>query len=441
MNKITENWDTKAGLIVYTIAVPFAVSLTTLGVTKSPWAALAVFLCFWIPYGIAWKVRRSFWFIKKKINIVFALHNVDGSEGVSGLIRIIEHQIRQEITQQIGIIRSRRVKIKFLPSDRRIANTEEAERKIKKGYVGHTLMVWGSVIKVGDEVSCRRNNFTYEFSLNRYYPEITREEIKRKFGVSMQKTIDSASWNLNLSKTGQFGTYVNNLYDISFYIIGRTLLTTSNHGKGIEILESLLSRTNSMPEIERRQRGGFISSLAEILAEAHWILAGANIFSDRKKMEYHCERALRYREYHYGANLMMAYIRERFYDDEEGAEFRLMRAETFARSRQQDHYFSRAYFALKRGQYKKAIAFYKKLEKADLELSPVPLSAAEDLRGVFEKTKEKAFLFGEAYIAFTWLPQYRRGGGKSLFKKFIKNVNNDENYTDLINEVARILEN
>lgn len=433
LDRLGKNWDTKLGLLNFTILV-CALSIgiwKLISKVQAQQILIIAFLALSIYYA-AWVYKRLLIFIIfNRVNVVFAFYNASRTQNIEDYIKNINSLFRQSLQSN----HLKKVKFHTVGSDKNIKSIQQASKHIKSSYVGQTILVWGEVIEVDGEIRCKNTNFTYEFRTT-YYNDQEFEEIKSRFSADLNENFKNYNWNLNLKKRFEIETYADNIHDLSLYILARTLFSVGKFNEGITILHSLIITIESAAA----NSSGRIATLntAKKLISAAYLQTANNLEfkKDKQEIKSRVELALKYNQKSYDANLAMAYIYEVHEDDEEKSLEFLRKAEEFHGSGQNAHLVSKAYFYLKNGRFKDALNLYRTIKRTSLQTNPVTL--AENLKDVFNKYKTPQFIFAEGFIKYIWLPA---SDGKRRLKHFLKVTENETNiYEDLRNEAILILE-
>ncbi len=434
LNKLGWDWDSKDGLKNH--AILFVILFFLLLGFKPEWSFVwlcALLVCL-STYYLVWKVRRSIKFILfKRVNIVFALYNATESEQISKYLKNFESNFRQQLNNY-GLFN---IRVHFLASDRRISSAVEAEKLVKNGYAGHTLIVWGELTEHENDIKCKNTNFTYEFAFKKYFPKVEMEEMKMWFNENIQSALNTLNWNLNLKNRQQLETYADNIKDTSIYILGRTLLIAGETENGIEVLKKLLSSLTSLPFYDCIRRGGTITILKELLSVIYERMSSKDFW--KKNWEPMLEKldiALKYNKDNYNAHISLAFYFERVKNDEVESKKHIDIAERTHKRGQNGYLISKAYFYFKHDLLKEGLEIYKMLKRSYLDTNEALL--VEDFRNLYEQRKQLQFLFLEGLVKLHW---YKNSEGKKILKKFLRTASkNQEKFKVLIEEANSLLE-
>ncbi len=399
-------WDTNKGLWIFfglwTVLFISVFALNELPlITRLVLPGIVLFI-----YYFAWKRRRSPSILFKRSNVVFAFYSASETPQIDEFLKNFQTRFSQNFRSHNL---DKQVNLVFLPKDKEIKNSREAEKLVQNGYVGHTILIWGNLETFSGNVSCRTTFFSYEFAFQRYFPKMSAEDIKRIFKNEIDKINLKLLWdskNLNIEK--QFSNYFENIYDVGLYTLALTLLTVGEDQKSVKTLESIIFSMNSLNPIEKYKRLGILAEINRLLSNIYLGQAMPYRFDHTDIGEEKVRLAVSYDPHSYAANLMYAYFLEKNMKDESLVRKHLAEASRFARTRQNDHYFSLAYLDLKNEKFDDALKIYKMLEKYDMHNINF-LDIATFFDDAYKNTKKLQYLFAKGLIRFNWYNDPKEG--------------------------------
>jgi hypothetical protein len=220
LDRLGKNWDTIAGLKDHSILIILLTLVSFISIHGYKIYVLSAGLVFLTAFYSIWKFKRLIKFIIfNRINIVFCFYNVSSSAEVERYLK----NFQSEFLIRLQNFNLKRIKVSFLPTDRRIQSRQEAETLVQNGYLGQTLIVWGELTETSQDIKCSNINFTYELATKKYFPNLSFEKVKDWFTQETQKSINSYSWNLNLKNRIELESYTDNIKDIALYTLARTV--------------------------------------------------------------------------------------------------------------------------------------------------------------------------------------------------------------------------
>lgn len=431
LDRLGKNWNTVPGLRDHSILIIALIVVAVIPGTGYRLYILIAGLVFLTLLYSAWNFKRLIKFIIfNKINIIFCFYNVSGS------IEVDEHinNLQSEFLARLQNFNLKRIKIYFLPTDRRILSRNEAEGLIQQGYNGQSLIVWGEFTKTHSDIKCRTTNFTYEFSVRKYLPHFVSEKIQEWFVQETQESVNCYNWNFNLKNRVELESYADNVKDIAVYTLARTLLSVGKVDDSIEMLTNLLNTLENTPYHIRINRGSIISAIKNLLGSIYFKLADESFYKKNwNRVELHLNDSLRFDPRSYPSNILMAYFHEVVKDDEVKSRYYLNVAGEHHMHGQNAHLLCNAYFEFKNERFEKAIEIYRMLKRSIPETNLVML--AENLRESYEKSKSLQFLFAEGFVKYVWLGD---NSGKVRLRRFLK-VANQEKFKVLREEAGLVL--
>ncbi len=434
LEKLGKKWTTVEGLRNHSILIFFLlVYFIKTFPEEKLYLVCACFLALTIFY-MAWKWNRSLKFVMfNKINVVFCFYNATKTMKVDRYLLNFESEFRNQVAQ----FNQRKIKVFFTESDRQIKSQEEATELIRTGYVGQTLLVWGDLTETDDDIKCKNTNFTYEFSITKYFPDTDIELIQNNFINETRKQINSYNWNLDLKRRLEIDSYVGNIKDIAIYTLARTLFSVGKIVDGVELLSNLESALGNLSPFELNKKLSMVSATKELLSSVYLRCAEAAYYKKNwTKMQEYLILSLKYKPEKYESNLMMSFFQEMILDDEINSKEYLKIAEKNKVHSQNGYMISKAYFKLKDEDFSGAVDIYRRLKRSFLDSNPVLL--AENLREVYEKKSLPQYLFAEGFVKYVWLSE---SDGKARLKKFLSITEEEQiKYKVLRDEVTMVLE-
>ena len=434
MNKLGEDWNTRNGLRNHLI-IAFSLGVAVYTIFPKLLILWLVLLCSsLIIYYIAWRLSRRVTVLLKKANIIFVLHNATRSQNISNYLLNFQSYFLQNINQYLP----NNVRVEFKPEELKISSHLEAEKLVQNGYAGHTVIIWAEYNEFKKQIRCKNTSFTYEFGYKKIFSDDSLEEFKKRFDQGVQKEINSFFWNLNLSKKRDFDNYVDNIVDLSLYILSRILMSVGEIDKGISTAKEAYQRFFNLNYVEQIKRTNIISAFKDLIFGGYFFKASQEFYSRNKNLrvcaEYLAE-ALKYKKNDYYGNILMCYLQETYFDNETNALVCLDIARKSKNKMQNSYLINEAYFAIKHKNYSEAAGRYAILKNhGRIDTDVVML--IEDFRQRYEKTSELAFLFAEGFFKHYYLPQEN---GKAVLEDFYKKTNGVACYEALRKEANLVM--
>ena len=450
VDKLLKNWDSNEGLFracIFFVGtnIPFIPFLKSIDFTTNIAIVISGIFSssFLLIYYIVWKIKRTIVIMRKKINIVFSFYFIVNIDLLTTFLKRFEYHFYEKL-KECGL--EKEVEVTYLSTSKKIGSDLEAQ-KMLSGYVGHTLLVWGDLDNINNQIKFGKNktSFSYEFNLvhPKNYTQKNNKEffalLKNSFSQDINSAISSLNWDLNLNSDSDFEFYINNIYSISLLTIARILLSVTETRKSIKLLETNITRINKFKNEKEIQQHQFVLMITKMyLSELYANIANeASLKKEQiNEMEKYSSLSLDNNSKNYYANMAMAFVKDKKYNDIKAALKHTLIAEQNSKGRGNIHLFNKAYLYLKIGKYGPALYLYNQLKKHGTNANIGQIVGY--MEDEYNKLKMPPILFAEGYLDV--IGGFNKNKGKKQLKRFIKESESDiEKYQLLRSEARKII--